>query len=337
MRTLLLIFAAFHLPIHVAGLLVVSRRPLLTTVGTLLVPGSNSTNLITSTSSQDTITTTSTCGDVLVPEVAIPGAYQSACMDRPVRVFPVSGSETLTSTGTIQIHQGERVGAGSTGSAVWNSSILLYRLVQKMNPTWKNASVVELGCGAGLVSRVLALPSCGARSVLATDGNPEVIARLMDSIVSTSTTKSLEYSATLGSTMSSHTDNNILSAQVLQWGESCDMPGDAATGPPIAADWVVGSDLTYNPNSWPALAKTMAEVAQYRILYLTLAHSGFSSRAELDGFLTVAAARENLQVDVGYTQQVRRLLRDQCIYTEEELSIVQEGGGAEVVVLQHRL
>ena len=231
-------------------------------------------------------------------ETAVPGAYQNPCMDESVRTVPMRATKEHPD---LRILQGS-VGPGSTGAAIWNSSILLKRLVEEMD-CWKDSSVLELGCGTGLVS--LTIKALGARRVVATDGNMAVLER---------------------AAQSAQLNQLLLETATLSWGllEAADYFD--------AADWVIGSDLTYSPGNWPALADTMAAIAKYRVLYLTLAHAGFSN--EMDGFLTVASSRSGLVVDQEYTRNVRSILMDRCLFSAEERKLVQEGRGVSVVVLR---
>mmetsp|Transcript_15849 Transcript_15849/g.18061 ORF Transcript_15849/g.18061 Transcript_15849/m.18061 type:complete len:262 (+) Transcript_15849:43-828(+) len=73
---------------------------------------------------------------VIAAETAIPGAYQNICMTLPSRSF------TLQSTGdTIDIYQGAGVTGssssssvtGRTGVALWNSGLLLARLLDRLS------------------------------------------------------------------------------------------------------------------------------------------------------------------------------------------------------------
>lgn len=254
---------------------------------------------------------TSSCGDLLVAETAIPGAYQNLCMSLPVRHVPLLGGGSHS---PLHILQGSTSGAGSTGAAVWNSSLLLKRLVERMDcfvkpssshhPTKTTCSVLEAGCGTGLVSLTLATLD-GVDTVTATDGNLEMVQR------------------TASSAKLNRLDKKVATAN-LQWGilEATD----------YATDWVVGSDLTYNPGSWPVLAETMATIAQHRVLYLTLAHAGFAD--ELSGFLNVAKAKGLLTVDEEYTRHVRSILMKECVYNADEAKLIQEGRGVSVVVLR---
>ena len=121
--------------------------------------------------------------------------------------------------------------------AVWNSGILLLRLLDKLsisNPSiFKDKSMLELGCGVALSS--IACAKFGASSVLATDANPEVLDLAKRNIERNNAA-------------------SVVNAVALQWGLL------DATEYESSADIVVGSDLTYNSGSWVQLAETMDTV-----------------------------------------------------------------------------
>ncbi|KAL7549951.1 hypothetical protein ACHAWF_013202 [Thalassiosira exigua] len=112
----------------------------------------------------------------IVSESSVPGAYTQTCMDLDERTFE------LKSTGdTVALYQGANAAggiAGRTGVTVWNSGILLTRLLDKLNQSnpsiFKNKYILELGSGASLAT--IAVTKFGASSAVATDANPEVLA-----------------------------------------------------------------------------------------------------------------------------------------------------------------
>jgi Lysine methyltransferase len=301
----------------------------------------------------------------LMAETAIPGAYEQDCMQLPVRVVPVTIPPSSQSKQQhafqvvveLQIEQGSAA-AGTTGLAVWNSSLLLSRLLSRLaaqqQSSWplsflQNQNVVELGCGTGLVSLTAAL--LGAARVVATDGNPNVVA-LAQRNIQTNRDKLLHSSQLLSSSSCD------ISARQLSWGlmDAMDYSSETTTET-TATNWVIGSDLTYNAASWRILAETMATILQNNndsdsknssfALYLTLGHAGFNVNAEMDGFLTVAQEQGLQQVQPGdadwpffgnsaYTTtfSLTSLLLEECITTPEERSIVAATGGARVVLLR---
>jgi len=198
-------------------------------------------------------------GGLLSIENSVPGAYESSCMSLPERFVTVGNTE-------LQIKQGQ-VQSGSTGMALWNSSLLLTRLLESMKEEIEGKDIIELGCGTGLTS--LAAASLGARRVLATDGNSDVVKLAANNV----------YLNKL---------SEVVDTRVLQWGVLTlddDLYG--------VADLVVGSDLTYNAGSWPLLTETMESMLKPsgKVIYLTVGHSGFSSKSEIEGFVAVAKSK----------------------------------------------
>ena len=286
---------------------------------------------------------------ILYTESAVPGAYDQICMNLPLRTIPLrvpTQTSSVTTTVNLQIQQ-EGVGPGKTGLAVWNSALLLGRLLEALaaannnnNPGsssfFQNQQLAEIGCGTGLVS--IMASRLGAKSVWATDGNPAAVALteanfdrngipytrsiVLPSLSSASSVSSSEY------------NNNIVT--VLQWGE-LQVPLEWMG----KADIVVGSDLTYNSGSWRVLAETMESLLSRKgvVLYLSLGHAGFNVRGEVDGFLSVAkqvgltvksttALPFSLPAGVS---SLDTLLQGTVLPSEQ--SILSATGGAQVVVL----
>ena len=205
---------------------------------------------------------------------------------------------------------------------MWNSSLLLARLLQQIasfsntNTPWSSLRILELGCGTGLAS--LTAAATGATQVVATDGNPAVIQLAQQNIRNNNL-------------------SNVVQAQVLPWGfmNALDFADDM--------DLIMGSDLTYQSQNWPALAETMATIVKPRtgvIVYLSLGHAGFAVQAELQGFLSVAQQYGLTTVTdpsvLGWpTADMTRLVYEKCIQPEE-FPIVQSTGGVRVLLLQRK-
>jgi predicted nicotinamide N-methyase len=268
-------------------------------------------------------------GGALMPEQAIPGAYQQECMELPVRIISLqkSVSDSPNSFSVIQLEiEQASVGAGSTGVVVWNSSLLLTRLLERLHQSEGDymsllQRVVELGCGPGLASLALAClqPSI---QVTATDGNPNVVDLCRRNI------------------QRNHQEAHVVASR-LQWGEFLD---DESMNE--AFDLILGSDLTYNSGSWRVLAATMANLAQSSkgyILYVTLGHTGFVVQAEMEGFLSVAKQYSLWPVQPGdedwpfHTQHsLNYILMNDCL-RHNEREIVDATGGAYAVLLHKRI
>lgn len=167
----------------------------------------------------------------------------------------------------VQHHYCHLGNLASRAVAVWNSGVLLTRLLDALcrsNPSlFQDKTVFELGCGAALAS--IAAAKLGAAAVIATDANPEVLALAERNIARNDVAK-------------------VTVARPLQWGLL------NAYEYENRADVLLGSDLTYNSGSWVALAETMATVLKPDgvVVYLSLGHAGFNVGGEMGGFLSVA-------------------------------------------------
>jgi SAM-dependent methyltransferase len=233
---------------------------------------------------------------------------------------------------------------------VWNSGLLLTRLLDAMvdelqhrqrtrggesgsdvNSFWKQQDVMELGCGTGLCS--IAAHRLGAKSVMATDGNPRVL-QLAETNIRQNCYDDTDSddSVTAGFTSKSAVPGDSLStirAEPLQWGFLNAMDYSES------ASFVIGADLTYNPGSWDALAETISTVLNTEnglALYLSVGHDGFNVNAEMDGFLSVAKEKGLVSLPDGVqgidlNELLMRTLSD------PEKKLIAQAGGFRVVVL----
>ena len=256
-----------------------------------------------------TTTTTTSLEEVcangsLQLEQAVPGAYEQACMQLPVRTVPLdvrvhaaSSSQkhsskqptTRMERTVLELEQGAS-GAGTTGLAVWNSSLLMVRLLQALQHRdvdcfVRQSCIVEVGCGTGLVS--LAVSRLGAPWVIATDSNPTVV-ELAQRNVQRNRIRAAKPPPPDHSNGSSPSgpDPSVVEVSQLSWGAL------SAVDYAERASLMVGSDLTYNAGSWRALAETWDTMLHPTgsVLYVTLGHDGLTPTAELSGFLAVARA-----------------------------------------------
>jgi len=201
-------------------------------------------------------------------EIQIPGAYYQPCMLLPTRKI------RLQSTGDIlNIEQGASEKndelAGRTGVAVWNSCLLLTRLIDAIGPSfWTNSveTVIELGCGTALAGITAA--KLGCKRVIATDGNSEVV-----SLATRNAARNKGSNA-----------EGTFDVNELKWGLL-----DASNYFGLA-DVIIGSDLTYNSATWTSLSQTMSTILKPGgfVLYVAAGHTGFNSQGEMAGFLAVA-------------------------------------------------
>jgi SAM-dependent methyltransferase len=270
------------------------------------------------------VVSSSSCANgALAMEQAIPGAYQHICMMLPTRTIRV-GTEDGKKDIIIRQRPIEKDSlAGSTGVVVWNSSILLAKLLEALtwevsNKQQQQQTVLELGCGTGLASIVVAAcwgkgPSSRGVQIVATDGNPSVVELATENVRLNGYTK-------------------LIQTSVLKWNWF------SAMEYADSADLVIGADLTYFSGNWPALAETMATVVKKpngKILYLSLGHSGFN--AEMDGFLAVASSYGlviETQEQPWTEKRLIQLLWDQL--TPNDRAVVMSTGGVRIIVLRHK-
>jgi predicted nicotinamide N-methyase len=300
------------------------------TLGLLLLPATRATatalpSTVLSESAEDICQ-----NGRLVEERAVPGAYSSVCMSLRERAIPLLKlqkrlqNENMGS-GTMIIQQ-EAGGSGATGMTVWNSGLVLARLLDGIvdrlwnhsgtRDFWSHQDVMELGCGTGVGS--IAAHLLGARSVAATDGNEKVLEL---------TQRNIDRNI-----VASGKGNPTIEAKTLQWGllNAIDYSESASL--------VLGADLTYNAGSWRVLAETMATVLSLdgdaRIVYLSLGHEGFNVNAEMDGFLSVAKEVGLISVPDFKGIDLSTLLQDSLSTSERK--VLEQNGGARVVVLKRK-
>ncbi|GMH58035.1 hypothetical protein TrRE_jg4839 [Triparma retinervis] len=234
------------------------------------------------------------------------------CYNLPTRRVAQGNGVVLTIT-QASTSQGM---AGRTGVAVWNSCILLSRWISNLAASpqllslFQGRDVLELGCGTGLASLVSA-PL--ANSVLATDGNAEVV-----ELAKRNSEKNLN----------ARPKDNVKVAE-MKWG---------TMGVPVelysTVDTVFGSDLTYNSGSWRALGETIGAVLRPnngKVVYLATGHDGFKVQGELDGFLSVISG-EGLKLNQPLTDAANQLLGR--LLSQEERALLASTGGARIVVLE---
>ena len=275
-------------------------------------------------------------------------------MNLPLRTIPLrvpTRTSSATTTIDLQIQQ-EGVGPGKTGLAVWNSALLLGRLLEALaaannnnnnnkndpgsSSFLQNKQVAEIGCGTGLVS--IMASRLGAKSVWATDGNPAAVALTEANFDRNAIpyTRSIVSPSPSSESSDSSSQNNKNVVTALQWGE-LQVPLEWMG----KADIVVGSDLTYNSGSWRVLAETMESLLNRNgiVLYLSLGHAGFNVRGEVDGFLTVAkqvglTVSSSTALPFSLPAGVSSLdaLLQRTVLPAEQ-AILSATGGAQVVVL----
>jgi SAM-dependent methyltransferase len=284
----------------------------------------NSMTTMSSSATTDTTTTSdSICRNgALVPEQSIPGAYNQVCMTLPERSIPIGSSGSSSSSkddkGIILKIQQEASGSGRTGMAVWNSGLILTRLLERLEPILSPppTSILELGCGTGLVS-IAADHLWKSADVMATDGNPDVVQLAQRNIQ-------------LNCQQQQNNNGDKIHATVLPWG--------LLNAVDYSADLILGADLTYNSGSWRVLAETMSTILTPSgyVVYVSLGHEGFNVNPEVDGFLSVAREVGGLVpvTELGGVPIYDALLKD--ILSPAEVKNVQASGGVRVAVLRRK-
>ena len=179
------------------------------------------------------------CAEGTLPEIDA-NLDVSDCMYLPRRVVWRGGYRAPLLV--RQEFRPERLGEQSTGAAVWSGGLALARYMELLGDAyWSGKSVVELGAGTGLASITAA--KLGAAHVTATDRDESVL-RLADANARDNLDR---------------TERAALTTALLTWG--ADVP-PALRG----ADVVIGADLTYSRDAWPALAQTLRELGAPAIL-----------------------------------------------------------------------
>mmetsp|Transcript_38 Transcript_38/g.122 ORF Transcript_38/g.122 Transcript_38/m.122 type:complete len:267 (+) Transcript_38:338-1138(+) len=198
-------------------------------------------------------------------EVAIPGAYVSACMADAVRQFE------FEHVGTLLIEQGA-VGPGSTGAAVWRAGEFLASTLAANPSLVRGKRVIELGCGTGLCGLVAA--RLGASYVLLTDGSDSVAQRAKRNIELNRDSDGRGLA--LG--------ENMISARKLMWGALLE---EELRG---KFDVVLASDVLYFTGAWRPLGETVHELltASGHLIISEAGHDHLPASAALAGFRSVA-------------------------------------------------
>ncbi|KAG4095033.1 S-adenosyl-L-methionine-dependent methyltransferase [Neocallimastix lanati (nom. inval.)] len=130
------------------------------------------------------------------------------------------------------------ISKGTTGLRTWEASLRLAEYFIQ-NPTLcQNKNIIELGSGIGLLSLICA--KLGAKSVLATDVNPEVIERLKENIKSNQPTLEEENLA-------------IPKVEKLDWNEN-----ELDMNHYQDIDLIICADVIYNPENIEPLVNILS-------------------------------------------------------------------------------
>ena len=177
-------------------------------------------------------------------------------------------------------------GSDSTGSAVWGGGLALARYMEEQGQSyWRGKRVLELGCGTGIAS-ITAL-KLGAASAVATDGDAAVL-----TLAAQNAERNLDPAQRAG-----------FSTAVLSW-------GGQAPNAFMQPDLVLGADITYARDAWPALAQTLRSLRAHALLAASERRPG--ELAALSEFLTAAGLSNSVlesPLRRGYARDKIRILR----------------------------
>jgi len=142
---------------------------------------------------------------------------------------------TLTTVGDLTFTEITFVrhtfGDDTTGCRIWEAGYALADIVSKPEAV-RGKTVLELGSGTGVGG--LSAAAAGAASVLLTDGGETTLDLLKRNAVANG--------------------HNIADVAQLRWGDGGDIAEVATRGP---FDIIMGSDLLYDPESFPGLLKSL--------------------------------------------------------------------------------
>ena len=179
------------------------------------------------------------CTDAVFPEFNSVNDFNDCLLLRR-RVFWRGGGR-----GAIVIDQTMEMGTlwkQSTGSSVWGGGVVLARYMETLGDDfWAGKSVLELGSGAGVGGITAA--KLGATDVLATDRDASVLEL-----------------AQRNAAINLGAQQGIVSVAQLEWG-SAEARVDGTRW-----DMVIGADLTYNREAWPALIAQLQRLRAPAIL-----------------------------------------------------------------------
>lgn len=187
----------------------------------------------------------------------------------------------------------QRLGSQSTGSAVWSGGLALSRYMEEAlgREFFGGKRVVELGCGTGLASITAA--DLGAASVIATDGDASVL-KLAQA--------NADDNLGVGTAARAAFDT-----AVLRWGgDQAKLPAAVRSG---GTDLVVGADITYYRDAWPALAAQLRVLEAPALLAVSERRSP-NELTDLRAFLDQAELRSTVldsPMRTGYAKEKVRL------------------------------
>lgn len=159
-------------------------------------------------------------------------------------------SSSALPNSTIDILENPRVlaAAGCTGHRTWEAALSLASLLgysPYLKSVLKDANVLELGAGTGLVSFAAAMLPNGPKSVRATDGDAGAVERLKRTEQRWRSEGSAQFRRC------------AVQCEVLFWGDLDDYQEAGAEEKEMAVDVVLAADVTYDPLGIPDLVSTL--------------------------------------------------------------------------------
>jgi 16S rRNA G966 N2-methylase RsmD len=132
-------------------------------------------------------------------------------------------------------------GSASTGAAIWNgANMATWFLENRIGAEVKDKNVMELGAGVGFTSIVS--NAMGAKNVLITDGNTDVL-KLADANIQL------------------NSKSGKIGTARLQWNTDDEKKGQIAE---TAWDYIFASDVTYKKTSWGDLMACISHLSSPR-------------------------------------------------------------------------
>ena len=198
------------------------------------------------------------CTDALFPEFN-DDLDMNDCLLLPRRVLWPGGKPLLIR----QTMSTKAMWQSSTGSAVWGGGVTLVNYMDTLGPDfWEGKRVIELGTGSGLAS--INAAKLGAARALATDRDPAVLRLAEDNA---------------GANLRSR--RGAFATAEYNWG---DPPPSASSSGDGTWDLVIGADLTYNRDAWPALVRALKALDAPALL--SASERRANELASLQAFLT---------------------------------------------------
>ena len=163
--------------------------------------------------------------------------------------------------------------SGTTGFRTWEAALFLgsYLTSTPGSAFVSGNRVIELGAGTGFLS-ILCAKHLGVKSVLATDGNLDVVTDMKTNI-------GLNFVA----------KDDHISAAVLKWGQT--LIGGIADlrEQDMAYNLAIGADVTYDVNSIPSLVATLRELFELYPQIKVLISATARNEQTLAAFLEASA------------------------------------------------